>query len=216
MQLPDSQIKRYFAEQYQIALTTTNSMRRIFKKIRFTILVSLLMIISSGLLRAQTVGDFGAITSGSWTTTSIWRQWNGTAWATVPAAFPSGATANVWILSGFTVTVNGTGPYSVGSLYVQTAAKLYANTTAQVYLSVWGSNIVCDGEIGNTTLYDGLSFNIEGANCTASGTGIFTASRIRKTANSINPTTTFVVAMNIALRWSVLGHCNLQQRSSSR
>lgn len=173
-----------------------------FKKLRFALLAIALLFLM-GAVNGQAVNDYGAITSGSWTTTSIWRQWDGTGWNTVPTVYPSGSSTNVWILSGSVVTVNGTGPYPIGSLYVQSTAKLYANTTAQVYLSVWGSNIVCDGEIGNTTLYDGLSFNIEGVNCTASGTGVFTASRIRKSAASINPTTTFVVAMNIALRWSV-------------
>jgi hypothetical protein len=172
---------------------------------RHIFLVCLLLLSTlSGRVHAQNIGDYGAITSGAWTTVSIWRQWNGSAWATVPASFPAGATANVYILSGSQVTLPSPGPYTVGLLTVETGGKLFNNipsATTPVYMSVWGTNIVCNGEIGNGTNYDALSFNIEGPSCTVSGTGTFTACRIRKNANT-NVTTNFIVAMNISLRWS--------------
>lgn len=168
---------------------------------RFLLTLFLLVILSFN-VKSQAINDYGAIATGNWTTVSIWRQWDGIGWNTVPVSYPNSLTSNVWILTNSIVTVNGVGPYNVGNITVQNLGKLYANNTVtNIYLNVWGSNIICDGEIGNGILFDGIGFNIEGLNCTISGAGLFTASRIRK-SNFINPTTNLFFSMDVALRWS--------------
>lgn len=151
---------------------------------------------------AQAVNDYGAISSGTWSTVSIWRQWDGTGWNTVPAVIPNSAN-NVFILTGSTVTVPSAGsPFAIRNLTVQNGAKLYTNnTTTNIYISVYGPNIICDGEIGNGATFDGIGFNFEATSTTITGVGTFTASRFRKTFTSPNATSALVVAMNITLRW---------------
>ena len=164
---------------------------------------------------AQAVNDFGAISSGTWTTASIWRQWDGVGWNTVPAAFPNGSTQNVYILSGSTVTLPAPGPYNIGRITVETGGKLFCNSIAtNVYLSVWGSNIICNGEIGNGVTFDGIGFNFEAASTTISGLGTFTASRFRKSAVT-NPTSALVIAMNVTLRWDQASNTQLYNNTSA-
>lgn len=164
---------------------------------------------------AQAVNDFGAISSGSWTTASIWRQWDGVGWNTVPAAFPNGSTQNVYILAGSTVTLPAPGPYNIGRITVETGGKLFCNSIAtNVYLSVWGSNIICNGEIGNGAIFDGIGFNFEATTTTISGLGTFTASRFRKSAVT-NPTTALVIAMNVTLRWDQASNTQLYNNTSA-
>ena len=125
--------------------------------------------------------------SGPWTTASTW----------VGGVIPSegdGAT----IKSGHTVTIPSSGTKTCADLIIEAGGKLYANTGgSQRYVDVYG-NITCDGSIGNGAVYDGISFNIEGAACLISGSGAFDASRMRKNT-SINTTTTLTIAMNVAL-----------------
>lgn len=151
----------------------------------------------------QVIGDFGTIASGTYTDATIWRQWDGVGWNTVPATYPNGSTQNVFIRTGHTVTLPAPGPYNAGNLNVEAGGKLFTNNPVNnVYISVWGTNIVCDGEIGNGAAFDGIAFNIDGPNCTITGIGTFTASRIRK--NSTNNTTTLlVVATDVTLRWDI-------------
>lgn len=145
------------------------------------------------------IGDFGSLGTGNWGTTNAnWRQWNGTAWATVPAGAPTTAD-NVWILSGHTVTVEAS-PKNCKNLFVEAGGKLFANSATNRFINVYG-NITCNGTIGNGTTYDGLGYNIEAASCLISGTGAFDGSRIRK-LTATNPTTNLTFAMNVNLRFS--------------
>lgn len=56
---------------------------------------------------SQVVGDYRSASSGVWSTVATWQRWNGSAWA-VPASAP-GATNNVKILNGHTITVSTSG-----------------------------------------------------------------------------------------------------------
>lgn len=169
------------------------------KKILYLIFLFLFLLNSKS--KSQNIGDFGSISNGSWTDTTIWRQWDGVGWNTIPTSFPSSSTINVYIRTGHTIIVPFPGPYNTGNLTVEAGAKLFTNnTTTNIYLSVWGTNINCNGEIGNGSVYDGIGFNIEGPTCNINGGGVFTACRIRK-RTTLNATTTLTVSTNITLRW---------------
>ena len=165
--------------------------------------LSVVFMLFSSWGQAQILNDFGTIASGTYTDPTIWRQWDGVGWNTVPATFPNGSTQNVFIRGGHTVTLPAPGPYNAGNLNVEAGGKLYTNNpVTNVYISVWGSNIICNGEIGNGAAFDGIAFNIDGPNCTITGNGTFTASRIRKNS-TINATTLLVVATDVTLRWDI-------------
>lgn len=151
--------------------------------------------------QSQVLNDYGTISSGNYNDVTIWRQWDGVGWNTVPATYPNGSTQNVFIRTGHTIIVPGPGPYNTGNVTIETGGKLFSNNSVtNVYLTVWGTNINCNGEVGNGAAFDGIAFNIDGANCTITGLGTFTASRIRK--NSITNSTTFLtIATDVTLRW---------------
>lgn len=167
----------------------------------FRWLLAGLLVLSAFVAGAQyNVGDLGAVANGNWTAALTWRTWNGTIW-TGPAAVP-GAGSTVHILAGNTVVVNGMGPYSVQNLTVEAGAKLWTNNNAtNVYLNIYGTTLRCDGQIGDGATFDGLSFNIEGANVLISGTGQFDASRLRK-SDGVNVTTNLSIAMDVNLRFN--------------
>jgi len=144
---------------------------------------------------------------GNWGVNTSWEKWDGSNWIACSVGdFPDIGTANVTIRSGHTIDNDGAGtpPWDVKNLTVETGAKLWDNQFGGVnsYIQVYG-NILCNGTIGDP-LGDDISFDIAGGNnCTISGTGSFTATRIRKDA-TINPSlnTTLTVDMDIRLTWS--------------
>jgi hypothetical protein len=162
------------------------------------------------------IGDYRTLNSGIWNDFNIWQKWNGSAWANcLSGDVPNSPTASVTILNGHTVDTDGAGtgpdgPWSLKNLTVETGGKVWDNylsltgpTFFNTYLQVYG-NIVCNGTIGSPT-GDDISFDIAGGNtCTITGTGSFTAARLRKdddpTTNSLN--TTVIIDMNINLTWS--------------
>ena len=160
------------------------------------------------------VNDYGAVATGTWATVSIWRQWDGLGWNTIPVSFPNSSTTNVYILAGNQVTLTAS-PMNVANLYVQTGARLFAaNPTSNLYVTVWGSNIVCDGDIGGgLASFDGIAFNFEGPTCTITGLGTFVASRFRKSA-STNPVTTLTIGMNVTLKWDQASNTQLYNNAT--
>jgi len=128
--------------------------------------------------------------SGSWTSTSTW----------VGGVVPTQGD-QATIKAGHTITIPSTGTKSCTNLVVENGGKLYANTGgSQRYVDIYG-NITCDGTIGNGSVNDGISFNIEGANCLVSGSGAFDASRIRKNTG-LYATGTLTISMNVNLRYN--------------
>jgi len=179
-------------------------------------LISILMLISFRGAYAQAIGDYGAISTGMWNDPTIWRTWNGAGWVNNPGNWPGSSTTSVYILTGSTVTVQMGGSISVNNLVVQSGAKLFCNnTTTNVYLNIWGPTVTCDGEIGNGLIFDGLGFNIEGTTTTISGSGTLTLSRMRKSQNVINVTSTVVIAMDVTLRWDQASNTQLYNNVSS-
>jgi len=71
------------------------------------LLLLLLFSTIAGKVFSQVVGDYRSVSSGVWSTAATWQRWNGTAW--VAAASSPGATNNVKILNGHTITVSASG-----------------------------------------------------------------------------------------------------------
>ena len=143
------------------------------------------------------VGDYGSTSTGNWNS-AIWSTWNGAIWVAT-AGTPSQLT-NVFILAGTTVTVTAS-PMPCNNLTVEAGAVLWAGAGTNFYISVFGSSLICNGQIGNGAIFDQISFNIEGINVTISGTGTFDASRMRK-SSTFNTTTNLTIARDVNLRWN--------------
>ncbi|MCB9184614.1 MAG: T9SS type A sorting domain-containing protein [Flavobacteriales bacterium] len=172
----------------------------------------LIMLASVGAQAQYLAGDYGSWVSGSWATPGTWRVYDGTSWASSPAAgsAPS-ANARVFIRTGTTVVATYGGSYYCQDLFVETGGKLYNNDggpTNLSYIYVYGTQIICDGQIGNGSTLDGISFGIEGANVSLSGTGTFDAARLvkRTVAHPLTfapmTTTNFTISMDVNLRFS--------------
>lgn len=148
------------------------------------------------------VGDFGfTAASGNWGTTNAnWKQWDGSGWNTTPSGAPT-INDNVYILSGNTAIVELSSK-NAKNLTIETEAKLYTNNTTMGtprYVNI-AENIVCDGTIGNGSgVDDVISFNINGSATTISGSGSFTANRIRKNASG---NCSLLINIDIELRWN--------------
>ena len=168
--------------------------------------LSLFLLANSVGTIAQSAGDFRSISSGSWTLSSTWERYSSTGvWQASgvgensPGQIPS-STNDVTILANHTVTVSLTGTKACKSVTVNANGKLCSNNTNianNFYIDVFG-DIICNGQIGNTNVYDAICFNVNGNNCTISGNGIFDASRLRKDDNT-NVTTNLIIARNVTL-----------------
>ena len=144
------------------------------------------------------MGEYRSASSGVWSTASTWQTWNGTTW--VVAATAPGATNNVKIQNGHTITVDASGK-PCADLVVDAGGKLFCNGFVNVYVNVYGDTLMSNGTIGNGATFDGMSFNIYGANCRILGsTGTFDASRIRKN-DATNTTTNLIIERDVRLRF---------------
>ena len=162
------------------------------------LLLLLLFSTIAGKVFSQLAGDYRSATSGNWGTAATWQTFNGTAWVAAGAA-PS-STNNVRIQSGHIITVSASGA-PCADLVVDAGGKLYCNGFGNLYVNVNGDTLMCNGTIGNGATFDGISFNIEGANCRLLGSGgSFDASRIRKSAGT-SPTTNLSIERDVKLRF---------------
>lgn len=160
-------------------------------------------------LQAQSAGDYGSWSSGNWNTASIWRVYDGSSWATSPTAVAApGANDNVFVRTNVIAVYGGT--YYCNNLTVEAGGKLYNNNTGATnlsYVHVFGASVICDGQIGNGATLDGISFAIDGANVTLTGSGTFSTARLVKqlVAHPITlsalTTTNFTIGMNVNLRF---------------
>ena len=163
------------------------------------ILLLLLLFVFANNLLAQNVGDYRSASSGVWSTAATWQTFNGGAWVNA-ASIPS-LSNNVKILNGHTITVSTSGS-PCADLVVDAGGKLFCNNFfVNVYVNVYGDTLMCNGTIGNGAIFDGISFNIDGANCRILGSsGSFDASRIRKNF-ATNPTTNLSIERNVNLKY---------------
>lgn len=162
------------------------------------LLLLLLFSTFAGKVFSQVVGDYRSASSGVWSTAATWQTWNGATW-TVPASAP-GATNNVKILSGHTITVSTSGA-PCADLVVDAGGKLFCNGFVNVYVNVYGDTLMCNGTIGNGATFDGISFNVYAASCRVLGSGgSFDASRIRKN-DATNTITNLSIERDVKLRF---------------
>jgi len=162
------------------------------------LLLLLLFSTIAGKVFSQVVGDYRSVSSGVWSTAATWQRWNGTAW--VAAASSPGATNNVKILNGHTITVSASGA-PCSDLVVDAGGKLFCNGFGNLYVNVYGDTLLCNGTIGNGATFDGISFNIYGANCRILGSGgSFDASRIRKN-DATSTITNLSIERDVKLRF---------------
>lgn len=152
--------------------------------------------------QGQAVNDLRSRQSGNWSDLNTWERWNGTAWvllgANLTISGAAGTAPSVTVRNGHTVFLNDT-PFSVRDLVVETGARLWAGAGANRYITIYGSTLRCNGEIGSgPTTFDQISFNIDGATVSLEGTGTFNASRLRKNFN-VNVTTNFTISMDVNL-----------------
>ena len=196
-----------------------------FSSVQFDALGDYTIIASSGALTTVTsssisifayaIGDYRTKASGNWSSSSTWEKWDGSGWVACSSGdVPNVSTASVTIQNGHTVDTDGAGtgpdgPWTLKNLTVDAGGKVWDNylstgptTYYNTYLQMYG-NITCNGTIGATT-GDDISFDIAGGTTsTISGSGTFTAARLRKDntlSNSSN--TTVIIDMNINLTWS--------------
>jgi len=163
--------------------------------------------ISTPTITCPTSNDYRTITSGNWGINTSWERGTGNGWANCATGdFPDISTANVTIRTGHTIDNDGSGtpPWDVNNLTVETGGKLWnaSFTGDNDYIQIYG-NIICNGTIGNPS-GDDISFDIAGgANTTISGSGSFTATRIRKDQSiNSNIDANLIIDMNILLTWN--------------
>lgn len=129
-------------------------------------------------------------TNGNWNDATTWQAYDGSTWFDA-YDWPTDATKDVTIRTGHTV-VNPAGYYNAkaNNLTIETGAKLWANSTSGAsFVYVYG-DFTNNGTVGGTD--DVIGFDIEGASCTLSGSGTFTASRINKYTTASTTTNLFI------------------------
>jgi len=141
---------------------------------------------ASGTLTSATSGNItilGAITAyrtkagGTWNVWSTWEAYAGSVWFDA-FDYPASSSADVTIRTGHTVFVtDNNGKFN--DLTVEIGGKVWVGTTTSRFLYAYG-DITCDGTIGDAGGTDGLGFDIEGASCMISGSGLFIISRMAK------------------------------------
>jgi hypothetical protein len=162
------------------------------------LLLLLLFSTIAGKVFSQVIGDYRSASTGVWSTAATWQSWNGSAW--VAAASAPNATNNVKIQNGHTITVSTSGA-PCADLVVDAGGKLFCNGFGNLYVNVYGDTLLCNGTIGNGATFDGISFNIYGANCRILGSGgAFDASRIRKN-DATNTITNLSIERDVKLRF---------------
>ena len=101
-------------------------------------------------ISSLTIGDFVSTTTGSYSSSSTWNVWDGTALQTT--IFTPGSTTNVWIAGGYTVTNSlTTGPNAPQAPSAFVAANSLTNANCYNLYVVNGSLIGTDGTAGQTT-----------------------------------------------------------------
>ncbi len=112
-----------------------------------------------------------------------------------------------------------TGSLFVQNLFVNAGGKVWGNDPVNSgalnvkTIRINGSQLVCNGVIGDGSNSDALLLQIEGATVTISGTGNIDVCRIRKGA-ATNPVTTLIVDANVTTRFGTTCIYNNQNNST--
>jgi len=140
---------------------------------------------------ASTGAEIHSVQSGNWGSALTWSG----------GAIPT-LNDNVTISSGDTVIVESSSK-QCHDLIVEPGGMLFSNNSSTGsnprYIYLYG-NILCNGRIGNDTVYDLIAFNTEGDSCIISGDGMMDVSRIRKYLDDAD-TTVLILRRNLNLRF---------------
>lgn len=139
---------------------------------------------------AQSVGDYGSnATNNAWNTATNWvvcvskGTWEG---ATTATSAPL-STTNVWIRSGHTITLPGSGNCLCNNLYVEGTLSSASAMTSPRYVRLYGNSMIVNGSFGGSS--DGLGVQLYGGatqTLTISGSGTIYFSRIQpQTATTV-------------------------------
>ena len=123
-------------------------------------------------------------------------------------------TIDLVVQSGHIANLYNTGSVVVRTLEIQSGGRFWSTSTSNRYLTVYG-NIRCDGIIGNGSIYNTISFNIESDSCAIFGSGVFDASRIRKNYDS-NPVTEIHMLMDINLYFDTFSSTSFYNNSHGK
>jgi methionine-rich copper-binding protein CopC len=147
-------------------------------------LILLAVILLANSVMAQTTGDYRSVVNGNWGVAGTWETYNGSAWvaaSSVPPVVPP--YANITIQAGDTVIVEAS-PKRAASLKVEGTAYLYANSSTNRYIRLWG-NVTNDGTVGGTS--DGLCYMCS-TNVFLSGMGSTNISRLQVASAGVSVT----------------------------
>ncbi|MEN9570561.1 MAG: hypothetical protein RL172_1792, partial [Bacteroidota bacterium] len=160
---------------------------------------------------ASVTGDFLSKQTGTWDDYNTWSTWNGSAWVNAGSGVYPGSdklatdagTANVTIATGHTVELDvSAGTKPIKNLTINNGATLRSlvAATSNFYVTLYG-DLINNGTIGNGSTWNSIGFNMEGANATISGTGVFNANRLRKNY-TVNTSSNLIISQSINLRWN--------------
>ncbi|MDO9512909.1 MAG: T9SS type A sorting domain-containing protein [Bacteroidales bacterium] len=150
----------------------------------------------SGSVTVSNITQYRSKGNDNWNDPDTWEINDGSNWYNA-YDWPTDATKDVTIRTGHTV-VNPAGYYNAkaNNLTIETGAKLWANSTSGAsFVYVYG-DFTNNGTVGGTD--DVIGFDIEGANCTISGTGTF-AARILSKFTDFSTTTNLVINQDVTL-----------------
>lgn len=165
----------------------------------------------SGTVTAVSITAYRSKTNGNWNDATTWQAYDGSTWFDA-YDWPTDATKDVTIRTGHTV-VNPAGYYNAkaNNLNIETGAKLWANSTSGAsFVYVYG-DFTNNGTVGGTD--DVIGFDIEGASCTLSGSGTFTASRINKYTTA-STTTNLFINQDVTLHYAHASYSALYNNGS--
>ncbi len=175
------------------------------------VVMTFLLLVGSGGAYAQAptpaVGDYGAVTSGNWSSLPTWKLWsfNGQAFDSAASGTPS-SSKQVFILSGTTVTFD-VGSQNCKNLIVQSGATLKSDSTlpcpssSLMPLKVNGPIVWVDGNLGGGP-NDALVLETKYSDTiTLEGTGKVNLAQVRPNSGQ-SGTMSFVFAMNANLNYA--------------
>lgn len=149
------------------------------------------------------ISAFYSVASGRAAIDPIWSYIpNGTP-QTIASLGGFSPTTDVNIQGGTTVTTSVSQEIKAKDLNVGVGGVLKGLNPGTgfnpYYINVFG-DITVDGQLGLANGADSIGLNVEGANCTITGTGAIDLQRIRKSANT-NITTNLFINRNVNLWW---------------
>ncbi|OGF04449.1 MAG: hypothetical protein A2509_11815 [Candidatus Edwardsbacteria bacterium RIFOXYD12_FULL_50_11] len=173
------------------------------KKTSLFIMAVLLVAAVSAL--GQTHGDYRSAASGNWGTAATWETYDTVSTSWVAASVQPTSANNVTIQTGDTVIVEAS-PKNCLDLTIEANAKLYANSTSNRYINIYGSTITNNGLMGGGT--DGLCITAcYAADLLFQGSGTTDISRLRPASGQNGRTMT--IDMDILLRFAGASlYCN--------